>query len=180
MTREQKFETFRALHERPGAFVIPNAWNTGTARILTALGFEALATTSAGHAFAVGRRDSSGALTRDERTRALLEQLYVYLLRAAQPDLDVAEVRTILFEVAGPQGREDVMNAGEQLRQEGREEALRGAIASVLMVRGLGCGEASKAKLAACKDVSLLTHWHTRAVTASSEAEVFADVGSDS
>lgn len=66
MTREQKFETFRALHERPGAFVIPNPWNAGTARILTALGFEALATTSAGHAFAVGRRDSSGALTRDE------------------------------------------------------------------------------------------------------------------
>jgi 2-methylisocitrate lyase-like PEP mutase family enzyme len=66
MTREQKFEAFRALHERPGAFVVPNPWNAGTARILTALGFEALATTSAGHAFAVGRRDSSGALTRDE------------------------------------------------------------------------------------------------------------------
>ncbi|MGH6888977.1 MAG: isocitrate lyase/PEP mutase family protein [Rhizomicrobium sp.] len=65
-TREQKYETFRALHERPGAFVIPNPWNAGTARILAALGFEALATTSAGYAFAVGRRDSSGALTRDE------------------------------------------------------------------------------------------------------------------
>jgi 2-methylisocitrate lyase-like PEP mutase family enzyme len=66
MVREQKFETFRALHERPRAFVIPNPWNAGTAQILTALGFEALATTSAGYAFAVGRRDSSGALTRDE------------------------------------------------------------------------------------------------------------------
>src|ERR1700722_7305246 len=66
MTRDQKFETFRALHERPGTFVIPNPWNAGTARILTALGFEALATTSAGHAFAVGRRDSSGAMSRDE------------------------------------------------------------------------------------------------------------------
>jgi 2-methylisocitrate lyase-like PEP mutase family enzyme len=66
MTREQKFDAFCALHERPGAFVIPNPWNAGTARILAALGFEALATTSAGHAFAVGRRDSSGALTRDE------------------------------------------------------------------------------------------------------------------
>ncbi|HEX4080036.1 MAG TPA: isocitrate lyase/phosphoenolpyruvate mutase family protein [Rhizomicrobium sp.] len=66
MTREQKFEAFRALHERPGAFVIPNPWNAGTARILAALGFEALATTSAGYAFSVGRRDSSGALTRDE------------------------------------------------------------------------------------------------------------------
>lgn len=66
MTREQKFQAFRALHERPGAFVIPNPWNAGTARILASLGFEALATTSAGYAFSVGRRDSSAALTRDE------------------------------------------------------------------------------------------------------------------
>lgn len=65
MTREQKYRAFRALHERPGAFVIPNPWNAGTARILTAMGFEALATTSAGYAFAVGRRDSGADLTRD-------------------------------------------------------------------------------------------------------------------
>jgi 2-methylisocitrate lyase-like PEP mutase family enzyme len=65
VTREQKYQAFRALHERPGAFVIPNPWNAGTARILMALGFEALATTSAGYAFAVGRRDSSADLTRD-------------------------------------------------------------------------------------------------------------------
>jgi 2-methylisocitrate lyase-like PEP mutase family enzyme len=66
VTRDQKYKTFRALHERPGAFVIPNPWNAGTARILAALGFEALATTSAGYAFAVGRRDSAAGLTRDE------------------------------------------------------------------------------------------------------------------
>ncbi len=66
MTREQRYEAFRALHARQGAFVIPNPWNAGTARILTALGFEALATTSAGHAFAIGRRDSSAALSRDD------------------------------------------------------------------------------------------------------------------
>ena len=66
MTREQKYNAFKALHERPGAFVIPNPWNAGTARILTSLGFDALATTSAGYAFAVGRRDSSAGLTRDE------------------------------------------------------------------------------------------------------------------
>src|SRR4029077_7417271 len=65
VTREQKYLAFRALHERAGAFVIPNPWNAGTARILTALGFEALATTSAGYAFSVGRRDSSADLTRD-------------------------------------------------------------------------------------------------------------------
>src|ERR1035438_3082635 len=66
MQREQKYQSFRALHERPGAFVIPNPWNAGTARILTAMGFEALATTSAGYAFSVGRRDSAAGLTRDE------------------------------------------------------------------------------------------------------------------
>jgi 2-methylisocitrate lyase-like PEP mutase family enzyme len=66
LTREQKFEAFRVLHEQPGAFVIPNPWNAGTAKILTALGFEALATTSAGYAFAAGRLDSSAALTREE------------------------------------------------------------------------------------------------------------------
>ena len=66
MMRDQKLTAFRALHERHGAFVIPNPWNAGTARILAALGFEALATTSAGYAFAVGRRDSAAGLTRDE------------------------------------------------------------------------------------------------------------------
>jgi 2-methylisocitrate lyase-like PEP mutase family enzyme len=65
-TRAEKLRIFQELHQRPGAFVIPNPWNAGTARILSALGFEALATTSAGYAFAVGRRDSSAGLTRDE------------------------------------------------------------------------------------------------------------------
>lgn len=66
MTREQKYRAFGALHERPGIFVIPNPWNAGTARILAALGFEALATTSAGYAFSAGRRDGATAITRDE------------------------------------------------------------------------------------------------------------------
>ena len=65
-TQDEKYQTFRALHERPGAFVIPNPWNAGTARILESLGFEALATTSAGLAFSVGLRDSAAALTRDD------------------------------------------------------------------------------------------------------------------
>jgi 2-methylisocitrate lyase-like PEP mutase family enzyme len=65
-SRAEKLEAFRALHTREGAFVIPNPWNAGTARILDALGFEALATTSAGYAFAVGRRDSAAGLSRDE------------------------------------------------------------------------------------------------------------------
>lgn len=63
-TQLQKAERFRDLHARPGAFVIPNPWDAGTARILSHLGFEALTTTSAGLAFTLGRRD--GAVTRGE------------------------------------------------------------------------------------------------------------------
>jgi 2-methylisocitrate lyase-like PEP mutase family enzyme len=54
---------FRALHARDGIFVIPNPWDAGTARMLAALGFEALATTSAGHAFSLGQDDNT--LTRE-------------------------------------------------------------------------------------------------------------------
>jgi 2-methylisocitrate lyase-like PEP mutase family enzyme len=50
----ERIESFRALHERPGAFVIPNPWDVGTARVLASMGFEALATTSAGFAFSRG------------------------------------------------------------------------------------------------------------------------------
>ena len=57
---------FQALHARPGAFVIPNPWDAGTARILERLGFEALTTTSAGLAFVLGRRDGVGDVTREE------------------------------------------------------------------------------------------------------------------
>ena len=64
-TREEKYQAFRTLHERPGAFIIPNPWNACTAKILTAIGFEALATTSAGYAFAVGRTDTSADLSRE-------------------------------------------------------------------------------------------------------------------
>jgi 2-methylisocitrate lyase-like PEP mutase family enzyme len=66
MIPNEKYKAFRSLHGRPSAFVMPNPWNAGTARILTALGFEALATTSAGYAFSVGRRDGAAGLTRDE------------------------------------------------------------------------------------------------------------------
>ena len=54
----ERAAAFRALHEREGAFIIPNPWDVGTARILAHLGFEALATTSAGYAFSIGKRDN--------------------------------------------------------------------------------------------------------------------------
>src|SRR5271170_900150 len=76
ISQADKAKKFRALHKlpatagarieaaEPGAFIIPNPWDGGSARILAGLGFEALATTSSGFAFTLGRRD--GAATRDE------------------------------------------------------------------------------------------------------------------
>lgn len=74
VSQVEKANAFRALHEGPGAFVIPNPYDVGTARILAGLGFQALATTSAGCAFGLGRRE--GAMTRDEalaHARAIVE-----------------------------------------------------------------------------------------------------------
>jgi 2-methylisocitrate lyase-like PEP mutase family enzyme len=65
-TYAEKSAAFRALHARPGAFVIPNPWDAGTARLLASLGFEALATTSLGLANTLGRADGTGAVSRDE------------------------------------------------------------------------------------------------------------------
>jgi 2-methylisocitrate lyase-like PEP mutase family enzyme len=64
LTQMDKANAFRALHEQEGAFIIPNPWDIGTARLLASLGFEALATTSAGYAFSVGQRDNT--IGRDE------------------------------------------------------------------------------------------------------------------
>src|SRR3954447_1703218 len=63
-TQNEKAARFRVLHDGPGAFVIPNPWDIGSARILAGLGFQALATSSAASACALGRRD--GGLTREE------------------------------------------------------------------------------------------------------------------
>ena len=71
-TQSDKAARFRALHERP--FVIPNPWDAGSARVLAALGFQALATSSGAEAGTLGRRD--GKVTRDEalaHCRAIVE-----------------------------------------------------------------------------------------------------------
>jgi 2-methylisocitrate lyase-like PEP mutase family enzyme len=73
-TQSDKAARFRALHEGPGAFVIPNPWDAGSARILAALGFPALATSSGASAGVLGRRD--GKVTREEalaHARAIVE-----------------------------------------------------------------------------------------------------------
>ncbi len=64
--QEDKYQKFRACHEKPGAFVIPNPWNAGSAMILESLGYNCLATTSAGLAFSMGRCDSQVEISRDE------------------------------------------------------------------------------------------------------------------
>ncbi|HET8577648.1 MAG TPA: isocitrate lyase/phosphoenolpyruvate mutase family protein [Methylomirabilota bacterium] len=64
LSQADKAARFQALHQRPGAFVIPNPWDAGSARILTGLGFEALATSSGASAGVLGRRD--GQVTREE------------------------------------------------------------------------------------------------------------------
>jgi len=58
-TQAEKAEAFRALHERDGTFIIPNPWDVGTACLLAHMGFEALASTSAGFAFSIGKRDNA-------------------------------------------------------------------------------------------------------------------------
>ena len=76
--QETKAAAFRALHARSGTFIIPNPWDAGTAKILAHLGFEALATTGAGLAFALGRPD--GAAGRDEtlaNARAIVEATHL-------------------------------------------------------------------------------------------------------
>ena len=73
-TQSDKATRFRALHEAPGAFVIPNPWDAGSARVLAGLGFQALATSSGASAGILGRRD--GKVTRDEalaHARAIVE-----------------------------------------------------------------------------------------------------------
>ncbi|QKW10090.1 isocitrate lyase/phosphoenolpyruvate mutase family protein [Streptomyces sp. NA04227] len=64
--QQRRAAEFRALHEQTDTFVIPNAWDAGTARILHGLGFRALATTSAGLAHSLGRADGAGLVSRTE------------------------------------------------------------------------------------------------------------------
>ena len=65
-TQAEKAAAFRKLHERPGAFIIPNPWDAGTAKLLASLGFEALATTSLGLANSLGRVDGTNTVSREE------------------------------------------------------------------------------------------------------------------
>ena len=63
VSQSDKAKKLRALHEAPGAFVIPNPWDAGSARVLEGLGFQALATSSGAKAGVLGKRD--GKVTRE-------------------------------------------------------------------------------------------------------------------
>lgn len=79
-TQAEKAATFKALHAGPGVLVLGNPWDAGTARLLTGLGYAALSTTSAGLAFALGRRDGTASITRDEalaNARAIVEATHL-------------------------------------------------------------------------------------------------------
>jgi 2-methylisocitrate lyase-like PEP mutase family enzyme len=63
---QNRAEIFKNLHQRTGIFVAPNPWDAGSAKVLESLGFEALATTSAGLAFSLGKPDGHASITRGE------------------------------------------------------------------------------------------------------------------
>jgi 2-methylisocitrate lyase-like PEP mutase family enzyme len=71
LTQTEKGRLFRSLHQREHAFIIPNPWDLGTARLLAHLGFEALATTSMGYAFSAGQPDNT--VSRDEMIQHVSE-----------------------------------------------------------------------------------------------------------
>jgi len=72
----ERGKAFQALHQRESLLVLPNPWDAGSAKMLAGLGFEALATTSAGLAFSLGRCDAEGEVSREEalaNARAIVE-----------------------------------------------------------------------------------------------------------
>ncbi|MFC3714150.1 isocitrate lyase/phosphoenolpyruvate mutase family protein [Sphingoaurantiacus capsulatus] len=66
MGQADRYERFKALHARPGAFIMPNVWDGGSAVLMKQAGFEALASSSIAIAFALGRQDGSHAVSREE------------------------------------------------------------------------------------------------------------------
>ena len=147
-------------------------------------------------------RTIARSLARDARTRALLTQFYVYLWRTAPPEVEADQIRAILLEVAGAEGAEDVVNAGEQLIAEGERRGLergleqglerglekgleqglaglRAGITTAFSARSIALSDLGRARPSSCTDVAILPQWLARAVSAASEAEMFAGNGKD-
>jgi 2-methylisocitrate lyase-like PEP mutase family enzyme len=142
MTRqERKAEAFRALHAGE-AFVIPNPWDAGSARVLAALGFKALASTSSGFAFTLGRRDGAATLDEVVEHAAVLDQatdlpVSVDLENGYGPDPESAAVAVTRVAEAGAVG-----GSIEDYDPVGRIYDLQHAVerieAAVEAARGLG------------------------------------------
>jgi 2-methylisocitrate lyase-like PEP mutase family enzyme len=138
MTDQQtKGEKLRALHEGP-TFVIPNPWDAGSARVFEALGFEALATTSAGFAFTLGRTD--GEVTLDELCD------HVTALDAATP----LPVSVDLENGFGP----DPADAAEAIRRAAAAGAVGGSIEDFDHERGLYDAELATERIAAAVEAA--------------------------
>jgi 2-methylisocitrate lyase-like PEP mutase family enzyme len=137
MTQADRAAAFAALHES-GTFVIPNPWDAGSARVLEALGFQALATTSSGFAFTQGRLD--GGVTLDE-IAAHVESLTAASALPVSVDLEdglgdaPASIRRIAEAGAVGGSIEDYERAGRLLP---REEAAERVAAAVEAARSLG------------------------------------------
>jgi 2-methylisocitrate lyase-like PEP mutase family enzyme len=139
-SQANKAERFRALHES-GSFIIPNPWDAGAAKVMEALGFEALATTSSGFAFTLGRLD--GNVTLDEvieHTRVLAEAtnipVSVDLENGYGPDPEQAALAITNAAEAGAAGGsiEDFDPGGELYELERAAERVAAAAAAA---RGL-------------------------------------------
>jgi 2-methylisocitrate lyase-like PEP mutase family enzyme len=140
-SQQQKGSAFRALHEGE-TFVIPNPWDVGSARVLEALGFKALATTSSGFAFTLGQLD--GNVTLDEvvdHTRALAQAtgvpISVDLENGYGPEPEHAATAIASAAEAGAVGGsiEDYDPSGELY---GLDHAVERVAAAVEAARGLG------------------------------------------
>ncbi|HEX4542758.1 MAG TPA: isocitrate lyase/phosphoenolpyruvate mutase family protein [Candidatus Acidoferrum sp.] len=148
LTQSEKGRVFHALHERGRAFLIPNPWDVGTARLLAHMGFEALATTSMGYAFSVGQRDNT--VDRDRMMKHVSEIAFATDLPVSADlengfgDAPETVAETIrLAAAAGVVGGsiEDVKSEGHSGRPAdsiyNREHAAERIRAAVEAVRGL-------------------------------------------
>jgi 2-methylisocitrate lyase-like PEP mutase family enzyme len=96
---QQRSARFVDLHDRPEVLVLPNPWDAGTAKLLENAGFEALATTSAGLAFSLGRRDGDGAVRALGRPFVLTARAENFI--RGRPDLDDTLWRLQAYEEVG-------------------------------------------------------------------------------
>jgi 2-methylisocitrate lyase-like PEP mutase family enzyme len=140
-SQEQKGEAFRALHAGE-PFVIPNPWDAGSARMLAALGFEALASTSSGFAFTIGRLDGNVTLEEVAEHAAALDRatdlpVSVDLENGYGPEPEAAARAIVRAAEAGAVGGsiEDYDPSG---RIYDRDQAVERVAAAVEAARGLG------------------------------------------